>query len=248
MTTKELQVMEGIAQYGPCTLDELTSVGAFTRSSVYRSLTKLEDSGWVRRSLDGRRYYLSNKIEKVLDQATFPAGPAEKILDAIKECLMNAKYKLALVHHVRAGAFEIVDATGGQPDALSMLLDVQELLEPIVNTMIKFGRESGSKNDAALSVVRIQDFLPDRSKDDEIFLVDDYSQTAIITLHSKAEGLFLLLCASKNIMRFDRGALSDYCKILCSSLAALDDGGVSEMHATQSERRKGRSIISLGTR
>lgn len=238
--------MEGLAQYGPCTLDELTSVGVCTRSSVYRSLTKLERNGWVRRSLDGRRYFLSSKIEKVLDQVSFPASHAEHILDSIKETLLNAKYRVALVHHVRSDAFEIVDTTGTQADAISMILDVQDSIPPIVNAIMEFGRENGSEDNTALAVIRIQDLLSDSGNDDELFLIDEYSQTAIITMRSKADGLFLLLCASKNALRFDREGIADYCRSLCQSLAALDEVGVSEMHATEPRRRSTRSIIRIG--
>jgi hypothetical protein len=244
MPTKELQVLELISQYGPCTLDELTSAGAFTRSSVYRSLTKLESCGWVRRSLDGRRYVLSSKIERVLDQASFPTRHAEYILDSIKENSLNAKYRLALVHHVRGGALEIVDTTGTHADALNMMLDVQESIPRIVNAMMQCGRDNSAEGQTGLAVVRVQDFLPDSGKDGEWFLIDDHSQIAIITIHSKADGLFLLLCASRNAVRFGRDSLADYCRSLCRSLAALNGVGGSEMHAAEPRRR---NLIRLGT-
>jgi DNA-binding MarR family transcriptional regulator len=244
MPTKELRVMERIAKYGPCTLDELTSVGGFTRSSVYRSLTKLEDCGWVRRSLDGRRYFLTSRLEKLLDRASVPASHAESILDVIKQDLLSAKHKLTLIHHVRGEAFEIVDATGSQADALSMMFDVQDSIPPIIKAMAKFVGETGNEEDKGITLVRLPALLFG-SADSDGFVIDDYSQTAMIAIHSKADGLFLLLCATKSSIRLDREGLADYCRGVCRSLVALADAGPFELLATELHTGSRRRIIRL---
>lgn len=246
MTIKELQVMEEIAQYGPCTLDELTSLGAFARSSVYRVLTKLEDSGWVRRSLDGRRYSLTSRIEKLMDRANMTWISAESILDVIKKNVLNPKYKLALIHHIRREAFEIVDATGSQADALSMLLDIQEETHRILKAMASFSHETGNGEENGITLVRLSALLSGTAESRD-FLIDYHSQTAVIAIHSKAEGLFLLLCASKSSIRSDREGLVDYCSGLCCSFAAVDDASLSEMRAAEPRRGSKRRIIRLSS-
>jgi DNA-binding transcriptional ArsR family regulator len=110
MVNRVLEVLEGVAVYGPVTLDEITARLPRTRSSVYRALKSLEADGWIRRSLNGRSYSISSKMEKLSDlqfNISDDIGELVKVLHALPG---RSKLSFTLVAHVRGVEFAIIDS------------------------------------------------------------------------------------------------------------------------------------------
>ena len=246
MPKKDLDLIELISHNGPCTLDELTSLAAFTRSSVYRSLISLESQGWLRRSIDGRRYFLSSKIEKVLDRASFPPMQAERILDCVRKNTWNSKYRLALIHHVRGAAFEIVDSSDRQAEVLSMMLDVQDILSRIARLTSHDRRQKDTDGTADLRLIELQTLLTGRVSDDP-FIVDDFSKTSVIAFDSDEEGLFVLLCAAKDAMSAKHERIAHYCRTICRVFNEQEKGRIPNTHETVVLRGRKRRVIQLSS-
>lgn len=109
MAAKILEVLESVAMHGPATLDQITDKLPRTRSSVYRALVNLERSGWIRRSLNGRCFTITSKMEELSVNQFFASACADKIINTLKR--MNLKLEVLVILHVKGTEFSIVDSS-----------------------------------------------------------------------------------------------------------------------------------------
>jgi len=110
MSSRILDVLEAVAMFGPASLDEISEKLPRTRSSVYRALKALEVDGWIRRSLNGRSFLISCRMERLVDyQSNMPDDIAE-VTDIFRNKLKNQRLLLTIALHIKGNHFAIMDS------------------------------------------------------------------------------------------------------------------------------------------
>jgi predicted transcriptional regulator len=110
MSNRVLEVLEAVAVFGPASLDEICDKLPRTRSSVYRSLKVLEIDGWIRRSLNGRSFQISCRMEKLSEGQTGASDNITDIIDTLRNKLKNQRLLLTIASHIKGDEFEIIDS------------------------------------------------------------------------------------------------------------------------------------------
>lgn len=110
MASRVLEVLEAVAMFGPASLDEISEKLPRTRSSVYRTLKALEVNGWIRRSLNGRSFLLSSRMERLADCQFNMSDEVADVIDIFRKKLINQRLLLTIAAHVKGKDFAIVDS------------------------------------------------------------------------------------------------------------------------------------------
>jgi hypothetical protein len=109
MSNRVLEVLEAVAKFGPASLDELSDELPRTRSSVYRALKSLEVDGWIRRSLNGRSFLLSSRMERLADSPSTTSQGTAEVIDILRGKLKNQRFLLTIVTRIKGNEFSIID-------------------------------------------------------------------------------------------------------------------------------------------
>lgn len=109
MSNRVLEVLEAVAKFGPASLDEISGRLPRTRSSVYRALKSLEVDGWIRRSLNGRSFLLSCRMERLADSPYTTSEGTAEVIDILRSKLKNQRFLLTIVTHIKGNDFAIID-------------------------------------------------------------------------------------------------------------------------------------------
>lgn len=143
MAHRILEVFEAVAHYGPISLDDLTDHLPRSRSSVYRALIALHEAGWIRKSMNGRSYYLSSRLEKLCDLQYSFADDVCDLLDALSIYSRNNKCAIAAVALVKGLEFIVLD-TNTFPVPSNIVCPVEkEILGQVTTAIRKSGLMRG---------------------------------------------------------------------------------------------------------
>ncbi len=84
-----LEVLEGVVNYGPISLNDLHPKVQRSRSATYRALKELEENGWVRRRLGGNRYILTSRMDRLLSAATISFSEMDTLVPLLGRFAME---------------------------------------------------------------------------------------------------------------------------------------------------------------
>lgn len=135
MSNRILGVLEAVAKHGPATLDEISSKLPRTRSSVYRALIELERAGWIRRSINGRSFAATCKMEDLSSLQCATSHEVEPLLELIKGVFKNRKHVLHVFGHLKGKQFFLIDSNEFPHPGPSSPGDVVDLLNELVRAL-----------------------------------------------------------------------------------------------------------------
>jgi predicted transcriptional regulator len=105
-----LQVLEAVAMHGPATLDQFMAKIPRKRSSIYRALKDLEAAGWIRRSLNGRTYTISHRMEALANLHFNVSDELTEIIQNLRNIIPRRKVSITILYHIRGDDFAVIDS------------------------------------------------------------------------------------------------------------------------------------------
>lgn len=236
MSNRILDVLEAVAVYGPSTLDQLHAKLPRTRSSVYRALIDLEQNGWIRRSLNGRSFSISCKMEKLSDLHFNVSDDLDHVLKTLRQQVKGSKCYLTIACHVRANEFAIIDSSL-YPSPRSIDCDeVNHYLSRIIN----YFRSSGliirarvlSEHHNSIDDSSLADFLING------FLFEDELEVGFIPFLLGSGELLMIICRNRDFSPITSREIQQFTRCIFETISKLDvfnfknvsDQYQSEMH------------------
>jgi DNA-binding transcriptional ArsR family regulator len=110
MSSRILEVLKEVAMFGPASLDEICEKLPRTRSTVYRALKALEVDGWIRRSLNGRSFLISRRMERLADCQFNMSDNITEIIDIFRIKLRNQRLLPIIDSHINNNNSSIMDS------------------------------------------------------------------------------------------------------------------------------------------
>lgn len=189
-----LEILERVARCGPITLDELTQKTGISRSAIFRSLKSLEQSGWIRLRLDGRRYVPTCKIEKHFEPRVEPRSEVDELVPLVACAIEPKRIRARIFLQRTTTAMELVDDSQYGASDSSDSEDVIHFCHLILNSLQHLGICVGSPNftfeKAPIMETIIQDITTNGFS-----IVNENSLLFIPLIYSSKE--FLLICLSR---------------------------------------------------
>lgn len=161
MSGKLLDVLEAVALYGPATLDQLYGKLCRTRSSVYRALVQLEQSRWIRRSINGRSFTISGKMEKLSEIRYNTSDDIDEILINLQRLIKGRRCAVTVLAHVKGGDFEIIDSNRFPLPQSVSCNDRKEIFSRVVGVVRHRTTRDVSENRLDLLDAQIIDYASD---------------------------------------------------------------------------------------
>lgn len=141
MAHRVIEVFEAVALFGPITLDDLTKKLPRSRSSVYRALVALYKDGWIRRSINGRSYYISPRLENLCDRQYLFDGDFCDLLDVLDIYLASNKLSVTVAVLLKGAEFIVLDANSFPiPNSLDCLI-MKELISEVARIVNEVGKK-----------------------------------------------------------------------------------------------------------
>lgn len=221
MSNRILDVLEAVAVYGPSTLDQLYRKLPRTRSSVYRALIELEKNGWVRRSLNGRSFFVSSKMEKLSDLHFSLSDDFDRILILLRSKTKGSNCYLNIVCHIRADDFAIVDSNLYPLPRSIDCNDLKLYLSKIVNFLresglLPFGSQATSKKICSNYDCSLEDLLKNG------FLFEETLGAGIVPFLLDSGELIMIICRSREVMAMNFSDAQRFTENLFEEIARAD--------------------------
>ena len=115
MKHRVLEVLSGVAEHGPITLDGLCERIPRSRSAIYRALKTLHDDGWIRRWLNGRDYVVTSKLDELLAFAEIGTSEIERFVLKSKKIDLASKFVVRVSIQYEKDTLQLVDSSEYDP-------------------------------------------------------------------------------------------------------------------------------------
>lgn len=209
-----LEVYEAVAIHGPATLDQLQEAMPRTRSSVYRALIDLEQNDWITRSLNGRTFTVSYKMEHLCSQNYVPSYEIFQLIAILKKIKKVIKSSVAVAAHIKGNEFSFVDSSIFPFEKTISCSEITEAMTSILLVMradkslgisIPYDRQLGAEAKSAVSE-GLTKFG---------FVEIDAVETTILPLFLPNGEVLFILCRCKEYLQYGRPSLlSDTLRIM----------------------------------
>lgn len=189
-------MLEAVALYGPASLDAITARMPRTRSSVYRALVDLENSGWIRRSINGRCFRVSSKLEKLADLHLSIAGDVSGVLDVLRSLLPNHKVVMSLVAHVKGHEFAVIDSSAFPLPLAVVDPDKQTALHDVLIALRQSGVLRGQGHARTPDEPHYWSLMDELSRNGFVFNAE--LEMSIVPVLVSSGDLVMIICENKN--------------------------------------------------
>lgn len=109
MQPRILEVLERVTRCGPITLDQISQKTGISRSATFRALKILQEKGWIRLRLDGRRYVATCQVEERLAPKIEPRREIDDLIPVISSLIDARQIRVRVLQQETNESMEIVD-------------------------------------------------------------------------------------------------------------------------------------------
>lgn len=220
MSNRILDVLEAVAVYGPSTLDQISGKIPRTRSSVYRALVELERNGWIRRSINGRSFTVSCKMEKLSDLQFNVSDDVEYLLKSLKAYAKGFKCTLTVVGHVRAKEFAIIDSNQF-PSPLSIdCEEIKHFLSSILHMLRASGLLAGANY--ANSAVDSAEAVLISELNANGFIYSSDLEMGIVPIVINSGELIMIICRNRDFSVIGSREVEDFSRNIFDAISHLN--------------------------
>jgi hypothetical protein len=226
LSSKILKVLEAVATFGPATLDQITAKLPYTRSSVYRALILIENEGWIRRSLNGRNFLLTDKMEDISNRSAYqPAGIVD-LVNMLESMRKETRLTLSIVTQIKANVFCVVDSTDFPLILENVPPETEKLLGIIATLIAKLGLASvphrKPREQESSNTQRIADSLVSHG----YFVADDLLLGVVPFVDPSGE-TFLIVCEDKEFTNDRVEDIHEFSQMIYQQLNSVRGSGPS---------------------
>jgi len=197
MSSRVLEVLEAVAMFGPASLDEISEKLPRTRSSVYRALRTLEGAGWIRRSLNGRSFSISCRMERLADCQFNMSDDIAEVIDIFRDKLKNQRLLLTIAAHIKGIDFAIMDSNAFPIPVLLECPHRKDMLFDLVTAITSSGSRTLHQRSAWLNDNSKFGEISTRIREDGYVISDEFEIGLIPVLIGSGE-LIIVMLENKN--------------------------------------------------
>jgi len=106
-----LRVYEVVVMNGPIELDSVYKTVGISRSASFRSLKKLEESGWIRMLLNNHQYVATSHVDELISNSDISLPEIDLVCDLLRQTISEHKMNIDVGIFITQSAFYLVESS-----------------------------------------------------------------------------------------------------------------------------------------